>query len=467
MPRTDRGVGYFFCLLALWLPCGVGAQGPVKRPIRYSDVPAALQDTLAAQGVSGDKFPAYIESLNQNTAERVQTGEAEHLVYFALQSSRFTRRRRIEPAESARAFITSLKPPARDSFLKGDPLPDAFLKDVPADVNARMQDLATALRSRKPDSRLAYFSGWFAGSSQQDALKEMRRAYAEAMRFLYRKEFLSAQEPPAERAAFVSSLYQQRGHSTDTQLEANFPVWTALAALRSLNPTLKLRSVLIIGPGLDFAPRTDLMDAFEPQSYQPYAVADALLQLKLAEPGWLSIQCADINPRVVRFLDAFPRGERTLRLISGLRRDALSSEFADYFAGLGKALGTESPLASLPAPLERHFTKLVKVRPEIAAKITAEAMNVITERYGPAVQFDVVIVTNVFLYFNRVELALALANIQSMLKPGGLVIHNEVRTELEELGRKLGLSAVQARTLLLSAGPENRLLDSFVIHQRK
>lgn len=464
MPRANRRLETLF-LVVFWLSCCAAGQGPAKRPIRYSDLPAAMRDMLAAQGIPENTFPTYVQSLNRNTAERERAGEAEHLVYYALQSNRFTRRPRIEPAESARLFIENLKPPTRDSFLKGDPLPDALLQNIPADVNARMQDLTVALRSRNPDPRLAYFSGSSAG------LNEMRKAYAVTMRFLYRKEFLSAQEPGV-RAAFVSSLYQQRGHSTDTQVEANFPVWTALATLRSLNPTLKLRRVLIVGPGLDFAPRTDLMDAFDPQSYQPYAVADALLQLKLAGPEELSIRCVDINRRVVRFLNEFPRTERRLRLVSGLRRETLASEFAGYFARLGTALGTDSALAPLPPPLERHFTKSVKVRPEIAARITAETMDFVTERYEPPKQFDAVIVTNVFLYFNRTELALALANIQSMLKPGGYLVHNEVRPELEALGRQLGLTAVQARTILISSGPgnrgpENRLLDSFVIHQRK
>src|SRR5205807_3507326 len=131
-------------------------------------------------------------------------------------------------------------------------------------------------------------------------------AYRTAMRFLVQKEI-------DERGSVV---YQERGHSTDTQVEANFAVWNALATIHALNGSEKLNRVLIVGPGLDFAPRTDMIDAFDPQSYQPYAVADALLQLKLADPASMAIHCVDINDRVVRFINEYPKGARRLSLAS-------------------------------------------------------------------------------------------------------------------------------------------------------
>jgi len=155
-------------------------------------------------------------------------------------------------------------------------------------------------------------------------------------------------------------------------------------------------------------------------------------------------------------------------LVSGLRRDSLSEDFAVYFRDLGKAIGGESRLVPLPRTLEGHFTKAVQVRPEIAAKVRATLSNVIVERLDPPAQFDAVIVTNVFVYFGRAELALALANIQGMLKPGGYLLHNELRPEVEELGRYVGLVPVQARTIQVSAGgARTPLLDAFVIQQRR
>ena len=80
--------------------------------------------------------------------------------------------------------------------------------------------------------------------------------YARTMRFLYEKESgQQSDHPPAD-------LYQERGFATDTQMEANFSVWTALSVLKALEPKPAVQRILIVGPGLDLAPRTSLLDLF-------------------------------------------------------------------------------------------------------------------------------------------------------------------------------------------------------------
>ena len=163
----------------------------------------------------------------------------------------------------------------------------------------------------------------------------------------------------------VSSLYQSRGHSTDTQIEANYAVNVALASLKAQSPSIQLNRVLIVGPGLDFAPRTDLIDDFEPQSYQPFAVADALLSLGLADLSQLTIHCIDINERVVEYLKALKTGKPVnLSIVSGVA-DAplrpLTTDFKDYFAALGRSIGVEQPLR-VPARLSTHLAKSLTVK---------------------------------------------------------------------------------------------------------
>ena len=81
-------------------------------------------------------------------------------------------------------------------------------------------------------------------------------------------------------------MYQTRGHSSDTEIEAGYAVYAALATLKQLDPAKTIARVLIVGPGLDLAPRTALLEAADPQSYQPFAVVDALRALGVAgEPG--------------------------------------------------------------------------------------------------------------------------------------------------------------------------------------
>src|SRR5207247_8281740 len=114
-------------------------------------------------------------------------------------------------------------------------------------------------------------------------------------RFLYKKEFTSG-----VTAAEVAPLYQTRAHSSDTQIEAGFGVYLGLGVLHALEPGRRIRRVLVVGPGLDFAPRTDLIDVVEPQIYQPFTIADALLALSISAEADLKVASVDVNPRVVR-----------------------------------------------------------------------------------------------------------------------------------------------------------------------
>jgi hypothetical protein len=288
-------------------------------------------------------------------------------------------------------------------------------------------------------------------------------AYAHTMRFLYEKERGQAKNQPPEL------LYQQRGYAADTQLESGFAVWTALSVLKELQPDLGLHRILIVGPGLDLAPRTGFIDLFSPQSYQPFAVADAVLSLGLARPDRLQVHSLDINPLVIEFIHDFVKqSNRRLQLISGLRRDQLSLDFEAYFRQLGRRIGSEKPL-ELPPPLASHLGKSLVIRPEIARMNTAAVMNILTQRYDPSPGYDLAVATNILVYFNTQELRLALANISAMLQPGAYLVHNEVRAEIDEIGPALGLIPVQARTIRLSAegGSVKPLIDTLVLHRRR
>ena len=97
------------------------------------------------------------------------------------------------------------------------------------------------------------------------------------MRFIYQKEFVAQRARPDA----VAALYRTRGLSTDTAVEAGYVVYNGLGIVQALDPERRIRRVLIVGPGLDLAPRTGLLEAGPPESYQPWAVIDALLALGL------------------------------------------------------------------------------------------------------------------------------------------------------------------------------------------
>jgi hypothetical protein len=227
--------------------------------------------------------------------------------------------------------------------------------------------------------------------------------------------------------------------------------------------------VLIVGPGLDLAPRTGLVELSDPQSYQPFAVADALLSLGLSERSRLRIHCVDINARVVEYLSGLSRRlPTTLRIVSGVpERDdrRFTPAYRRYFEELGASIGRQTSLA-LPPELAGHLGKSLAVDPAVAAAITAAELNVLTERYDPSPSYDLAIVTNVFSYFDPAQQALALSNIEAMLRPGGYLVHNEPQTALVSAAARLGLAMTDARTVLLAAHREAPLFDRVVIHRK-
>jgi hypothetical protein len=450
-----------------------------KRQIAYADIPADLCEWLEKQGVRADDFSERIAAINRSTAERELRGEYDHLIFFLLQSRRFTRQIRIEPALSAYEFVNGLSESERDRYLAEthDYLPPE--EKMPKATRDRMNEFIRALDRGADDERMIYFKTLLkkAAPKSLTQAQHLYAEYARSMRFLYRKEFASRKFDKERLAAYIASLYQDRGHSTDTQIESNFAVYTALAALKAgekaQSPPMRLNKVLIIGPGLDFAPRTDFIDLFGPQSYQPFAVADALLSLKLCDGAELRIDCVDINERVVAHLQSLRRRvEVTLSILSGVNDVAgrpLSEDYKDYFRNLGGSIGQEGALNVSPE-LSSRLKKSLRIGPDVTDRINAGRLNIITERFersdGSTPNYDLVVVTNVFTYFDSTELLFALTNISAMLAQGGYLIHNELRTVPSFFIKPLGLPLRQARTVLIAPSKNMPLFDGVAIHQK-
>jgi SAM-dependent methyltransferase len=71
--------------------------------------------------------------------------------------------------------------------------------------------------------------------------------------------------------------------------------------------------------------------------------------------------------------------------------------------------------------------RAVRVRPAVTLSITPRDLNIVIERLAPLKEddrFDLIIATNVLIYYNAFEQALALANVSAMLRPGGVFLTN-------------------------------------------
>ncbi len=459
--RTGLGATPRPVALLLLLVVSVAAappSAPVQRP-SWNDL-APIQSYLVRHGVSAATLHDVLDRTHEKNATRVREGDLDHLVFYALQSTRFTSRPPIEPALAAKTLVEGLRPEARAAFLTGASMPDI---PVSAAVRTRIDDLLAYLGPRSGDERAAFFRQLvhtaFPDARGREAA--LVREYVRVMRFLYRKEFLAP--VTARGTSAVHDLYRERGLSTDTAVEAGFVVHTGLAVLQALEPTRRVRRVLIVGPGLDLAPRTGLLDDAPPQSYQPWAVMDALVTLGLSQLGDLSIVAADINPRVVEHLRRARANPPALRLaiaLGGGDTVVMSPDLLDYFTRLGRSLGAETPRAGL--------RKVVRVSVDAARALgSAEILDIVTERLGGP-GFDLVIATNLFPYFDDLELALATSNIAAMLAPGGVLLHNEGRPILGDITTAVGLPFEQSRhvTIATVRGATAPLADSVFLHRR-
>lgn len=469
-----------FALVLSWLTvvsAAIPSSGTATRQADHSRVTRiAWQDVapvharLEARGFSAADFPGRIDRLANDNIRRVHLGDLDHLVFFALQSTRFTTRPAIEPALSARSLVESLSGPARASF---DQTPASARDRVSDDVRARVAALLRALDSPRDDRRLTYFARLLAETTPDTKARErtLIDEYLRVMRFVYEKEFGAGRA----NAAAAASLYRTRGLSTDTAVEAGFLVSQGIGVLRALEPSRRVRRVLIVGAGLDLAPRTSMLESAPPQSYQPWAVLDALIASGLSTLDDISIVAADINPRVIEHLRGSAARPPALVLLSGIGDGAgvaLDRGYREYFSTLGRSIGQLdnglSAAGSRAGVVPRgHLHKRLQVSALAARVVRSERLDVVTERFADDV-FDLVIATNVLPYFDDDALLLAASNIAAMLGQDGVFLHNEPRPALHELTTALGLPTLQSRhAVIATVDGAPPLGDSVWLHARR
>lgn len=434
-----------------------------SRSIAWDDL-VPLRSQLRAHGLTAAAFPSYLERLRQTHARRVREGDLDHLVFYLLQSTRFTSLPAIEPALSAKALVDSLDALERQAFLHDS---EAELSRIAPAVRSRVDALFRALDSASRDPRLVYFrelaKATFPGYLRQgpEGQQEQREAallreYLRVMAFVYEKEFIAQRSGPGA----VAELYRARGLSTDTAVEAGYVVYIGLGVVKSLDPGRRIRRVLIVGPGLDLAPRTALLEIGPPESYQPWAVMDALLSLGLSRVDDLEIVAADINPRVVEHLRRARAEPPALTLVSGIRESetvTLGDEYRAYFTRLGHSIGevaegapsSDSVTGPSSALRAGHLSKTVRVGAAAARALGAERLDIVTERLDGRT-FDLIIATNILPYFDDVELMMAMSNVAAMLARGGVFLHNEARPLMGDVTAAVGLPFDQSRHVIIA-----------------
>ena len=181
---------------------------------------------------------------------------------------------------------------------------------------------------------------------------------------------------------------------------------------------------------------------------EPFTSIDSLVRLDLATgPEEIEVTTFDISPRVNDHIQAIRDRAKTgapyvLRLPTDLGSQ-WTPALVSYWKSIGDRIGSKTTVAK-PADLVKGIElRGIEVRPQVAARVAPVDFNVVTQRWQGR-PFDLVIATNVFVYYDKLDQSLAFAGIESMLRPGGFFITNNVIVELPlSRLRSVGIATVQ------------------------
>jgi hypothetical protein len=309
---------------------------------------------------------------------------------------------------------------------------------VNAFAENRADDLIRALAAPKTSEGLADMRAFleregFSLKTPQERAKVKKYLLANLARM--RDDFLKYREQTKDERRF--QLFQDRGISLDTNLWPDYQIDVTFRKMVEKG-SLKRGSVsrlAIVGPGLDFANKEAGSDFYPPQTIQPFAVLDSIFRLGLANPANIELYTLDISPdvnlHIERWRTKAEQGHAYVVQLPWSTERPMSDEYRASFIAYWQKLGSEigDPIAPIPVPALAAGTKTraVKIRPEIVRKITPLDMNVVYQQLElePNLNFDIVIGTNIFVYYGAFEQTLARRNISAMLKPSGYLLSND------------------------------------------
>ena len=402
------------------------------------DLPAELKNRSPAEQEAA--WPLWVTRHEQELSARLTRGEEDTLVNFLTFGSSFTAQPRLAAIDFARLPL--------------DQFPSQLSPDTPTETAVflkRVEDFLRGLANPGNNERLLFLARFTekqgyrpqaAYGIQPDlAERDRLRVYvlANAARVVkeqvgFQRELEHARQLPDRTEDFAerSRLYRSRGLSYDTSLLPNLAIQESLKVIRArgLLAPGSVRRAAVIGPGLDVIDKVAGFDFYPQQTLQCFALADTLFRLGLARPGQLQLTTFDVSPRVN---DHLRRARRRAQLGHGYvvqlpRHSQVPWKAAatDYWRSFGEKIGAPVPPIRAPAVAGNVETRAVEIRPLVVSMITPIDMDIVTQRLDlpPQERFDLLIATNVFVYYGLFEQLLAVANTQSILRPGGFLLSN-------------------------------------------
>lgn len=381
-----------------------------------------LRDDLLPDALKGRTPPEleamwtrWVEDRDSAIRARVLQGDEDSVINLLLFGTTFTKRPR--PTEGELEALVA-RPAEGLAALR--PRLDDFVTAVGLPGNdERLQLARTVIVRAGIDPATA------AGTAR------MRQYLEERIREVAASSAAASTAVEVAGAPSTSTFYSERGLSSDTSLLVDYGVDRALEAAARARPMAgTVRRVAIVGPGLDFTDKVGGYDFYPQQTIQPFAVFDSLVRHGLSVPATLQVTAFDLSPRVIQHLET-ARARATKGTPYGLVLPRSTDRtwtpgLVTYWKLLGDRIGDKAAGVAPPASAGRVEVRSLRVRPSVVLATTARDLNVVLQREErPASEkFDLLIATNILLYYDTFEQSLALANIASMLRPGGLFLTN-------------------------------------------
>ena len=423
------------CLAVFSLAEGAGEVS--VRYLRFEEVQETLRlnadsDIPGSDIAESAAWDAWIRSRDAEVRSRIDRGIEDSISNLILYGTSFTSLPKMESVERAASEPGELTPAAIARV-------HAMAVALSAGRNERVRLVRDFLARQKigKNSEERYFT------------ENLRRFVTEQAAYQKKLRDAAADADPSAVYLARGTLFETRGLSVDTSLLPNFALEETLRAMvrKGVLAPGSMHRIAVIGPGLDFTDKRDGYDFYPLQTLQPFAVLEAVARLELGKAEDVQVVCLDLNSAVIAHVQKLAeRGRAGQTYNLQLPRDPKaewSPEAISYWKHFGEILGSPMKALPVPATLIGVVARAVAIRPQFASRMKAYDANIVAQTldYAPGQGFELMIATNVLVYYDRFQQALAMANIARMLNRGGIFLANNVlpsqhTSDLEYLGRR-------------------------------
>ena len=420
MTKTSAGIAFF--LVAVVFAAAAFAQTPQFVPFSaaqpvlntyLSSLPAELKPSGQPTAAAWDKW---VREQDKDIRARVEQGEVNTLTNLLRLGVTYTKEPRIDYERLAEfghsSFVDSIADKRANDLIRALSAPR--LSEGMQEMKALLQEEGYSLKTPEDQKKVkAYLLGNLA----------------------HLRDVVARDAQRAKTAKYQA--FEDRGISTDSNLYPDYTIDLHLRHMmeQGLLKPGSVHRIAIVGPGLDFVNKKSGSDFYPPQTTQPFAVIDSLARLGLADPDKIEVYTFDISSRVNKHLERARREAAagkpyTIQLLAAPSdgwNNSYHEGFLEFWQKLGKQIG--KPTTAIPVPEEASdiWNRAINVNPSVVRRVTPVDMNVVfqTMPLPPDKQFDLVIGTNIFVYYDALDQSLARANLGTMIKPGGYLLTNE------------------------------------------